>query len=110
MSQRFMCFFDVEIFNFPGPTGALKCPPEPQLIDWPTENVLFATLYSTIKYQKYFTTTGKWFSNSICKGDTCHFTGSSNIAVKIIVAIIPETMKLLLGVGNKRMILNLKTI
>ena len=30
--------------NFPGPTGASKCPSDPQLIDWPTENLLFATL------------------------------------------------------------------
>ena len=30
--------------NFPGPTGASKCPSGPQLIDRPTENILFAIL------------------------------------------------------------------
>ena len=30
--------------NFPGPTGTSKCPSDPQLIDQPTENLLFATL------------------------------------------------------------------
>ena len=30
--------------NFPGPTGASKCPLDSQLIEQPTENLLFATM------------------------------------------------------------------
>ena len=37
-------YLEVEICNFPGSTGALKCPSDPQFIDRPTENLLFATL------------------------------------------------------------------
>ena len=37
----------VKICNLPRPTGASKCPSDPQLIDQATENLLFATL--TIK-------------------------------------------------------------
>ena len=35
---------EVKICNFSGPAGASKCPSDPQLIDQPTENLLFATL------------------------------------------------------------------
>ena len=35
---------EVEICIFPGPPGGSKCPSDPQLIDRPTENLLFATL------------------------------------------------------------------
>ena len=34
---------EVEICIFPGPPGGSKCPSDLQLIDWPTENLLFAT-------------------------------------------------------------------
>ena len=40
---------EVEISNFAGPTGVSKCPPDSQLTDRPTENLLFATLIKGCK-------------------------------------------------------------
>ena len=44
-------FLEVKICIIPGPPGGLKCPSDLQLIDRPTENLLFATLMLDYKGQ-----------------------------------------------------------
>ena len=50
--HHFYSLLEVKICIFPGPTGASKYPSDSQLIDQPSENLLFVTLENGKKKQQ----------------------------------------------------------